>query len=178
MTDPAIEPEAKSTAKSKSPTRAEIVLAAIASAAVIGWVFGWLNPDPEREIRLFFRGWCAILSFAGALAVVVYVALKALRLVSLPESVDSRVVPILSLIPVTGYLISILFPLYAFLIVGGSIALAYVSASTYWRQQLEFARQTIAGGEQKKPETEEEPPATPGENEGGSPPGEPASPGS
>jgi hypothetical protein len=127
----------------KMPSRAEIVLAAIAVAILIGWIFSWTDSDSGREFDLFSDPFAGI-SFLGALLLVVYVALKPFDLLPLPPRIDSKVVPILSLLPVLGYLVSILVPIYQFLTIGGAIALAYVSATIYWRKQLEFASKTVA----------------------------------
>ena len=129
--------------KVRKLSRAEIVLAVIAAVVVTGWVFSWLYGGRQFDL---FRDWFASCSFFAALLLLVFVALKPFALLSLPPRIESKVVPVLSLIPVLGYLISTLATVYSFFTIGGSIALAYVAATVFWRKQLEFAEKTVAVG--------------------------------
>ncbi|MBI4603172.1 MAG: hypothetical protein HY721_14530 [Planctomycetes bacterium] len=113
---------------------AEKVLAPIAVLVVIGWLIAWTRS--EVFYYALFKSWFATLSFLGALAVAVLVGLKLFGIRPLPPAVDRLLVPVASLLPVAGYLIEIISPIYQFFTVGGSIALAYISATTYWRKHI------------------------------------------
>ena len=110
----------------------EKVLAPIAVAVLVGWIVQW---SKENDIGLL-RSWFDTLSFCGALAVTLLVGAKLVGKKPLPPKLERLVVPIASLVPLAGYLIDIINPIYRFLTVGGSIALAYLSATTYWRRHL------------------------------------------
>ena len=140
--------EQKTKAKGRKPSRAEIILAVIAVTVVVGWVFSWTDSGAVRGFNLFSDPF-ALFSFFGSLAVVAYVALQPFGLVSLPQNIDRKIVPVLSLLPVVGYLCSIVVPMYDFLTIGGSIALAYVSATAFWSKQMEYAGKKVAAGVQE-----------------------------
>jgi hypothetical protein len=111
---------------------AEKVLAPIALVILVGWIVKWSTED---RIGLL-RSWFDTLSFCGALAVTLLVGAKLFGRRPLPAKLERLVVPIASLVPVAGYLFDIIDPIYKFLTVGGSIALAYLSATTYWRRHI------------------------------------------
>jgi hypothetical protein len=130
----------------------EKVLVVIALVIIIGWIMTWsrspsiegapgLGEAFERLVRPgFFSRWFTPLSFFGAMAITALVTLKVFGIRPLPPHIESKVIPIASLVPVLGYLIDLINSPAAFLTVGGSIALAYISATTYWKRRIpEFA---------------------------------------
>lgn len=125
--------ETKNIPPENRPMRAEIILALLAVVIMVGWVFRWADPEGTFDL---FQDTFAGLSFFGCLLIVVYVIVKAFGAVTLPPKIETKVLPILSLVPVIGYLLSIVWPLHTLLTVGGSIALAYISAITYWKRQF------------------------------------------
>jgi hypothetical protein len=143
----------------------EKVLAVIAIVVIIGWIIAWSRKgDSVYTISGFFSNWFTPLSFLGALAIVTLVVLKVFGVRPLPPNVESKVIPIASLLPVLGYLTSIINMPAMLLTIGGSIALAYISATTYWRQRIpEFATKPLgppaAGGSSPPPPSPSPPPA-------------------
>ncbi|MBN1441410.1 MAG: hypothetical protein JXA90_01825 [Planctomycetes bacterium] len=118
----------------------EKILGGIALVVIAGWIYvwsagGWFGAD-----------WFPILSFVGALDIAAFVILKIVGISLFQPKLEKWILPVLSLLPVVGYLIQIVTSVGTFLTVGGSLALAYVSAMTYWRKHLpEFSTQP--GGE-------------------------------
>ena len=118
----------------------EKVISPIALLVVVGWIIRWSSTGYFD----LFKAWFATLSFLGALAVAILVGLKLFRIRPLPPKVERQVIPIASIIPVAGILIESVNSVYNFLTVGGSIALAYISATTYWRKHIpEFAMKPL-----------------------------------
>jgi hypothetical protein len=116
----------------------EKVLAVIALVIIVGWIMAWTNEF--NMFGRFFSNWFTPLSFLGALVIVALVTLKVVGIRPLPPQAEAKVIPIASLVPVLGYLISLINMPYVLLTVGGSIALAYISATTYWKRRIpEFA---------------------------------------
>ncbi len=133
---------------------AEKVLAPIALLVAAGWIIQWFS---WQNFGLFTR-WFDTLSFLGALAVAVIVGLKLFGKRPLPPNIERQVVPIASLIPVAGFLIQSIQTIPHFLTVGGSLALAYISATTYWRKRIpELATKPL--GEHPSGEQDASPPA-------------------
>jgi len=116
----------------------EKVLAIIALVVVIGWIIGWSSKKMPWEISGLFKSWFGTLSFFGSLAIVALVGLKVGGIRPLPPNLENMVIPIASLLPVVGYVLEVLFdfPFVYFLIMTGSLALAYLSATTYWRKSI------------------------------------------
>ncbi len=110
------------------------VLAPISVFVIAGWVIHWVSGGTNAFG--LFSDWFQTLSFFGALTVAVLVNLRIMGKQFLPLHIDRRSVAIASLVPVVGYLFEIITSLAAFLTIGGSIALAYISATTYWRKHL------------------------------------------
>jgi hypothetical protein len=118
---------------------AEKVLGAIALCILIGWILpGSFFKDT------FFRMWFPTLSFVGALIVAALVILKLFGQRPLPPKAERYVIPVASLLPVLGFLVDELLSVTRLLTVGGSIVLAYISATTYWRKHIpEFAMKPL-----------------------------------
>ena len=110
------------------------ILAPISLCVVVGWVIHWVSGGMQ-SLGLFLN-WFQTLSFFSALAVAVIVSLRILGKSILPSSVVRRTVAIASVVPIAGYFIEEISSLSAFLTIGGSIALAYFSATTYWRKHI------------------------------------------
>ncbi len=92
----------------------------------------------------FFKQWFYTLAFLGSLAIVAIVALKALEVRYLPPPAEKKLIAIVSLVPVVGLLISMLNSIPSFLTLGGSLALAYISATTFWQGKIpEFAKKPL-----------------------------------
>jgi hypothetical protein len=135
----------------------EKVLAAIAVLVIIGWIMTWASQD--LFLSSFFRRWSTPLSFFGALAIATLVILKVFGVRPLPPAVESKVIPIASLVPVLGFLIDKIIPFHDFLTFGGSIALAYISATTYWRRHIPtFATRPLGEAPADAPATAGMPP--------------------
>jgi len=144
--------------KADRPLRSEVILALIAVVVIVGWIFRWADEDLRYPFQPFsdpFTG----LSFFGSIAIVAYVVLKAAAVVSMPPKLEGWVLPFVSLIPVLGFLIKLFHPLHELLTIGGSIALAYVSAITYWRRH--FLRIAGAGDDKRLDEPASPPPPPP-----------------
>jgi hypothetical protein len=112
---------------------AEKVLASIALVVIVGWILIWFQ---AKGLYGLFGDTFTTLSFLGALAVATIVILKLFGVRPVPPNAEEQLIPIVSLLPVFGYLIQLLNHFSLFLTVGGSIALAYVSATTYWRSSI------------------------------------------
>ncbi len=109
---------------------AEKILGAIGVLIIIGWILGW------SQGGFGFKNWFPLLSFPGALVVVALLILKLLGKKFLPEKMENLALSIASLAPVVGFMIWQISSPASFLTVGGSIALAYISATTYWRKHI------------------------------------------
>ncbi len=111
---------------------AEKILAVIGVLVVLGWI---LSGSYFWSFGLF-KGWFPTLSFLGALCVVALIVLKAVEVKFLPPGLDRKVIAVASLLPVIGLLLFSMNSFQGFLTYGGSIALAYISAMTFWRKQI------------------------------------------
>ncbi len=145
-------------------TLTETILGIIAVIIIVGWIIV-LGQDVSHLKK---SSWFMPMSFVGALAVAACVILKAFAVRPLHPKVEKHVIPIASLLPLLGFLIWQLSTVTLCLTVGGSIALAYVSATTYWRKHIpEFATNpldAVVGGKgeaatpksdsEKNPETD------------------------
>jgi hypothetical protein len=131
MTEPRTK-EIKSRLKDLSLTNK--VLAPIAVLVVVGWLFTWVTGG-TAALELF-SSWFQTLSFFGALVVAVLVGLRLFSRQIFPEEMDRRMVAIASLLPVFGYLLEIITSLQTFLTIGGAIAMAYIAATTHWRNHI------------------------------------------
>ncbi len=138
---------------------AEKILAPIALVVVVGYfLFGrvfWQG--------LFFRDVGATLGFLGALAVAAIVILKVFGVRPLQAKVERFALAIASLLPAVGIILSSLrVGLSEFLTMTGAIALAYVSAMTYWRRQIPgFVTKTLDAAAESTGSAPPTPPAAP-----------------
>lgn len=98
-------------------------------------VIGWIIPGSGFSER-FPKEWFATVSFLAALAIATLITLKLFGRRPLPEQVERYSIAVVSLLPIVGFLITSLQSVPYFLTVGGSMALAYVSASVYWRKHI------------------------------------------
>ena len=108
-------------------TTIDKVVAIIAFVVLVGWAL--TSKDP-------FKGWFYWLALLGSLGVMAIVVLKALEVPFLPPALEKKAIAVVSLLPILGILIDSLRSFEHFLVFGGSIALAYVSAMTYWRKHI------------------------------------------
>ena len=133
----------------KNLSLSDRVLGVIALWVVAGWSAVWLFR--EDETFNLFREFFQTLSFCGALVVVLVVGLKLCALRVFPEKAEGRALAVASLLPVLGYLIEIITSLGSFLTIGGSIALAYISATTYWRNRIpQFATDPLGASNRRR----------------------------
>ena len=136
---------------------AEKILAPIALVVVVGYfLFGrvfWQG--------MFFRDVGSTLAFLGALAVATIVILKLFGVRPLQAKMEHFVLAIASLLPAVGLVLtSLRLGLPTFLTWTGAIALAYVSAMTYWRRQIPgFVTKTLDAAAESTGSTP--PPAAP-----------------
>ncbi|MCZ6792893.1 MAG: hypothetical protein O7J95_04685, partial [Planctomycetota bacterium] len=132
----------------KNLSLSDRVLGVIALVVIVGWGAIWMF----REGNSFnlFREFFQTLSFCGAVVVAALVGLKLCGVQPLPGKAERHTLAVASLLPVVGYLIEIVTSLGSFLTVGGSIALAYISATTYWRKHIpQFARDPLGESSKK-----------------------------
>lgn len=136
---------------------AEKILGPIALLVVIGWLI-----SGSGFSHRFPKEWFATASFLSALAIATLIVLKVFGKRPLPEHVERYSIAIVSLLPILGFLISSLKSVPYFLTVGGSMALAYVSASVYWRKHIPDLGEKIEEKEAAapKPEDSEDEPAS------------------
>lgn len=113
---------------------AEKLVVGIALLVELGWVITWSQTGGWEYQGL--SQWFPLLSFFGALVVVVLVVLKVLGVKFLPSSMEKHAVPVASLLPVLGFVIQSVISVSVFLTVVGSLAMAYVSATAYWRKHM------------------------------------------
>ncbi|HNS00186.1 MAG TPA: hypothetical protein PKX48_10635 [Planctomycetota bacterium] len=131
----------------------EKIVFVLAVLVLIGWVIMW-----SRSGGWAFRGlshWFPLLSFFGALAVLVLIVLKVLAVKFLPPHLERHAIPVASLLPVLGFVVENVVDVSNCLTVVGSLAMAYVSAMTYWRKHLPQI------GEEAAPEGSKPPAAPP-----------------
>ena len=114
---------------------AEKIVTCIAILVVLGWIITWSQAGGWKFAGLFVS-WFPTLSFFGALAVAALVILRTLGIKPLAPNIEKHVIPVASLLPVVGYLMGLISNIGAFLTIGGSMALAYVSAMTYWKKHI------------------------------------------
>ena len=111
---------------------AEKVLAGVSLLILIGWLINWLQ---WRNFALLATTF-STLSFLGALVVAALVILKLFGVRVLPPDLERKAISVASLLPLIGYLINLLAIPASFLTTAGSIALAYLSVTTYWRDRI------------------------------------------
>jgi hypothetical protein len=124
---------------------AEKVLGVLALLVIVGWLV-----QGKLVWTSLFKFWYPTLSFLGAITVATILVLKIFGVRPIPPAIERQVIPIASLLPIVGFLIQFLSSFDSFLTMGGSLALAYVSATTYWKKRIpEFATNPLgkdAGG--------------------------------
>ena len=132
---------------------AEKILGIVAILVLIGW-----GAMGKAFWKSLFDDWFATLSSLGALAIATLVILKLFGKRPLHARIDRHVIAVASLLPVVGLILSKLKSFPEFLCMGGSIALAYISAVTYWRKHIPLPElATEAPGEAAAAPTSEEP---------------------
>ena len=167
----------------------EIVLSIIAGLMLLGWAFHALDyagppvatpvtttpePAPETtpvappETTPVVFPWFATFSIPSAVLVLVLIFLKLNCIQFLPRNGQEKILPYISLFPVLGFLIAELGSVQTFLTVGGAVALAYISATSYWRNYIpEFITNPL--GTESEPGTQPQktppPAAAPGKEE-------------
>lgn len=113
-------------------SRTDLLVGGVAALVVLGWILHWSRRDDFDP----FGSWFSTLSFWGSLVVAVYVLGQPLGFIRLPGDWGRRLIPILSLVPLSGFLVDMITPVDKLLREVGTIALAYLSATTYWRKQF------------------------------------------
>ncbi len=135
----------------------EIVLSIIAMLMLLGWLFHALDyagppvatpvtatpePAPETtpvatpETTPAVFPWFATFSVPSAVLVLALIFLKLNCISLIPGNGQEKMLPYISLLPVLGFLIAELGSVQTFLTVGGAVALAYISATSYWRNYI------------------------------------------
>ncbi len=140
----------------------EIVLSIIATLMLLGWLFHALDyagppvatpvvtttpmPAPEAapettpvaapEMTPAVFPWFATFSVPSAVLVLALIFLKLNCISLIPGNGQEKMLPYISLLPVLGFLIAELGSVQTFLTVGGAVALAYISATSYWRNYI------------------------------------------
>ncbi|HLU49873.1 MAG TPA: hypothetical protein VK116_17365, partial [Planctomycetota bacterium] len=116
MNEPAPTPSSSRNLRPLSP--AEWVVAAVAILIVVGWIVAWTST------RFYLNNWFAPLSFFGAIGVLAFFVAEIFGVdEKLPDGLRGRVLPILSVVPLLGFLLeTVMRGWAAFLTVGGSIA--------------------------------------------------------
>jgi len=126
----------KSNASLKNLSLTDKVLAPIGILVLSGWAAHWLFVGGPEAQFLLFKSWFQTLSFFGALTVATLAAMKYFGKGFLSESAERLTLSVATLCLVVGYLIEIVTSLGTFLTIGGSIALGYISLTTYWRKHI------------------------------------------
>ena len=148
-----------------SITLAEKILVPITLAVVVGWLLRWFH-DPA-----LFKSPFSLLSFFPCLLIDVLIILRYFDKFALPEKVDRLLLSILTLLPFLGFLIRFVGEMSTVgkaLTVVGSIATAYIAATTYWRKRipqiaLDPLRQAAGEAEPRAEARAEEPAEAPRE---------------
>lgn len=86
--------------------------------------------------KSLFHDWFHTLAFFGSLAVAALVILKAFAIRVFTPAIEGKVIAIASLVPMLGLVVASLSSFDGFLRIGGSFALAYISATAYWKRHL------------------------------------------
>ena len=138
----------------------EKILAILAILIAIGFISVW-----SQAGRYVFDSWFMNGCWVGAVAVIALLVLRVTGKKLFPPAIERHVLPIASLLPALGFLVEQLTPLSRFLTVGGAIAMAYISAMTYWRRHIPDVGAMISSKD-----------ARPGQDAGASPAPGPADP--
>lgn len=155
---------------------AEKIVTALALVIIVGWIFTWAQEYGWTQFKLF-SSWFATLSFLGALAVATLVILKVFNLRPLPRNIERHVIPCASVLPAAGLLILLAHNVSMFMITGASLALVYVSLTTYWGTRIpriSMARPDEEQTPENKAEAAGPSPTPPAPADSPEPPGEDA----
>jgi hypothetical protein len=141
----------------KKLSLAEKILGLVALLVFFAWVFSGSSFWSYGFFRFFFP----TLSFFGALVVATLVILKVFEVRFLPSHIERLTLAIAALVPVLGLLLDSLTPIGQFLKLGGALALAYVSATAYWKKHIpEIATESsLETPPESPPETPQPPPS-------------------
>lgn len=112
----------------------EKVVGAIALLVLVGWVAQ--GSEFTTGTRGFLRSWFTTCSSLGSLGIATVIVLKLFEIRPLSERLERHAIALLALIPLVGLVIDSLTPITQFLTIGGSLALAYISATSFWRKHL------------------------------------------
>lgn len=112
----------------------EKIVVSLALLVEVGWIITWSSFGGWQYSGL--SQWFPMFSFFGALVVVALVVLKVLAIKALPPNLEKHAIPVATLLPVLGFLIQSVSSISGFLTMVGSLAMAYVSATTYWRKHI------------------------------------------
>ncbi len=110
----------------------EKVIGGLAFIILAGWVVKSTTGSEAAPVETGFP-WFATASIASALIVITLLAFKINCLEFVPVKLQQRLLPIVCILPVIGFLIEEMSSVETAMTVGGAIALAYISATSYWR---------------------------------------------
>lgn len=119
-------------------TLAEKVAVPLALTLLVGWTYTYVKNagsagDSTPPVA---QSWFELLSIISALAIVVLVTLKAFEKLFMPRRLYRPLLSIACLLPFVGLLIAQLGSVGTTLTVWASVALAYLAATTFWRNHI------------------------------------------
>lgn len=114
----------------------EKVLAPLAILVILGCLLAG-----SRFWRMLFHDWFYTLAFLGSLAVAALIILKVFGVRVFAPAVEGKAIAVASLVPALGLVFGSFQRFDYFLVVGGSLALAYISAMAYWKKHLPEIRE-------------------------------------
>lgn len=109
----------------------EKVIGVLALVVLGGWIAALTSRGESAPATEF--PWFATASIVGCVLVLILIVLKLNCLEFFPAKVQERLLPIVSLLPAIGFLIEELSGVESLMTVGGAMMLAYISATSYWR---------------------------------------------
>ncbi len=114
---------------------AETILGGSGAAVLFGFVFtaGWGN---------LLHSWHVALAFAGATIAVTLLVFKMIGIKSLPAAVQDKVIVGCASLPAVGYLIEQLQNTWSFLMVAGTVGMAYAAYRIMSRDGMFFFKRS------------------------------------
>ncbi len=148
-------------------TLAEKALALLALLVLIGWIIRFGNKEHVSGLAT----WFPMLSASAALVLAVVITLRFFDRLPIPDRFYRWVISGGCVLPLVGFLVAQLDSVGTTFTVWGSIAIAYIAATTFWRRHIpEFALDPLREGTRDEKPRHETPPAaapTPAESPGG-----------
>ena len=114
---------------------AETILAGSGAAVLIGFVFtaGWGN---------LLHSWHVALAFAGAVVAVTLLVFKMLGIKSLPSALQDKLIVGCAALPALGFLIEQLRNFWSFLLLAGTVGMAYAAYRIMSRDGMFFFKRS------------------------------------